>query len=68
MSNTPVFDKKYREIIKCPEDTYYKSMYWIDKHSVKSVSVKKVQYKNHADIYLAFEDPADALIFKIKFK
>jgi hypothetical protein len=66
----PDFDKKYKIIVRCDyTDYFYKQVEWVNSNSNKSVDVKIVG-PDYAirDIYFGFEDPDDALVFKIKFQ
>lgn len=61
----PVFDTKYKTIIKCIYSAEYLTMLeWIDQHSIGLVDVK---VPGDGWIYFAFEDPDDALVFKIMY-
>lgn len=61
----PEFDKKYKTIVRCDYYAGYLEMLdWINQHSNSSVDVK---IDNGVAIYVAFENPDDATIFKIKY-
>lgn len=72
MINMPVFDSKYKTIIKCRYTEEYLGMLdWVHQHSKGSVDVKvgliRFGQGSKLDAYFGFEDSADAIIFKIKF-
>lgn len=70
VTREPVFDSKYKNIIKYPTTKYsYEMLDWINQNSVASVDVKFmfVYGGGHTDVYFGFEDESDALIFKIKY-
>lgn len=60
---TPNFDKKYKIVICCRNDfSLYEKMEWLN-HSKHSVDFK-IEEDN---VYFAFENADDALVFKIKY-
>lgn len=64
----PVFDKKYKIVLKqdyVPE--YISMLEWVDLNSNKSVDIKFNNAYGMESIYIGFEDPDDALFFKIKY-
>lgn len=64
----PVFDKKYKTIINCQyDDEYMEKINWINLNSKGSVDVKILTSTPPPKMFIAFEDDADALIFKIKY-
>ncbi len=69
ISTIPSFDKKFRIIIKVTDTPdYFGIIDWINTHSKDLVDVKLVHNRiGHLEMYFAFVDPDDALIFKIKF-
>ena len=66
----PVFDPKYKTVIRCEAGpTYLEMLEWVHKNSSGSVDVKfSIGFGYGVDaVYLGFEDTDDALIFKIKY-
>jgi hypothetical protein len=65
LPNIPAFDKKYTTTIIFPStasDT--EKILWVHQHATKkSVEMQLVD----GNVYMAFEDDSDALIFRIKF-
>ena len=69
----PEFDEKYKIIVKHGYDlgNGYDNVHmtevfeWINLHSNGSVDVKLSETSRHC--YIAFEDPDDALVFKIMY-
>ena len=63
--NTPVFDKKYTTTVTFPSTADdIEKILWLHEHATrKSVDMQLVD----GNVYMAFEDDADALIFRIKF-
>ena len=65
IENTIIFDKKYKLIVKSNQFQYYVDMMdWIDQHSNGNVDVKMF---GDGWMYFLFENPDDAIIFKIKY-
>ena len=46
---------------------YYDILDWVNKNSTGRVDVRFENSYGYEKIYIAFENPNDALIFKIKF-
>ena len=69
----PVFDRKYKTILEYRYNENYSEMVnWIDFHSNGSVDVQYGKdfsegLYNIKTVFYGFEDPDDALIFRIKF-
>jgi len=65
----PEFDKKYKIIIKHKHTLeYHKMLEWVDNNSNGAVEVKLGGELVITDAYFAFEDPDDALVFRIKYE
>ena len=63
----PEFDKKYQVVVEYQlQDEYVSIIDWLNTNSFGSVDIKIVEGRGYA-MYVAFEDPADALIFKIRY-
>ena len=64
-SNTPVFDEKYVTVVNFPSTAGdIEKIMWLHEHAArKSVDIQVVG----GQVYMAFEDDSDALIFRIKF-
>jgi hypothetical protein len=61
----PVFAEKYKTIVKCEGSPNYLTMlHWVDENSKGDVDVRR---PGDGWIYFAFEDPDDALVFKIMY-
>lgn len=61
----PAFDEKFKVIMNCgAPDNFIEMLYWLNTHSTGAVSVKS---NEHSEMYVGFEKPDDALVFKIKF-
>jgi hypothetical protein len=65
----PVFDKKYKIVIKCKfTDEYFKMVDWVNENSQGLVDIRFNAATNEIDtVFVAFEDLDDALVFKIKY-
>lgn len=69
----PVFDSKYKTILEYRYNENYSEMVnWIDFHSNGSVDIKydgdfQSGCYDLKSVFYGFEDPDDALIFRIKF-
>jgi hypothetical protein len=68
-SPKPEFDKKYKVVIRCKyDDDYIEKVNWVHKNSKDLV---KIQVTGNSfemtDIFFAFENQDDALVFKIKY-
>ena len=73
VNKAPVFDKKYKIIIKhaygsdvdwdIPYDE--EMINWLNNNSIGSIDLKFSENSRH--YYIGFEDPDDALFFKIKY-
>ena len=63
--NTPVFDKKYTTVVDFPSTPNdIEKIIWLHEHATrKSVDMQVMD----GNVYMAFEDDSDALIFRIKF-
>lgn len=69
-SNPPIFDKKYKIILKYDyTNRYIDMMDWVDKNSsgLVSTAVAEVTPDGVGEVYFAFENSDDALFFKIKY-
>ena len=70
----PEFDKKYKTVIKYKYSLEHHMMLeWIDQNSKGTVDVKITEdstgpFVKYDMIYFAFEDPDDALVFRIKYE
>lgn len=63
--STPVFDGIFSTVLSFPSDHRdIEKITWVNKHS--SVSKVSVKFAN-GRVYMAFENDADALIFKIRY-
>jgi hypothetical protein len=63
-----VFDKKYKVIVSVKSNpTYLEMLDWVNKNSHDSVDVWFNDTPNGIIIDVAFANPDDALIFKIKY-
>ena len=63
-----LFDEKYKTIIKYNYDPNYTEMLdWVNRNSKGSVDIKFDNDSSKCALYLGFEEPDDALIFKIKY-
>lgn len=63
----PKFDKKYKVIVRLKyTDQYFETLDWINTHSIGSVEVKISDADR--DIYYAFSNPDDALVFKVRYR
>lgn len=63
----PKFDKKYQVVVEYHiEQEYVSILDWLNTHSSGSVDIKITEGRGYK-MYVAFENPDDALIFKIKF-
>lgn len=64
---TPEFDKKYKVVVEYQlEHEYVSILDWLNTHSSGSVDIKITEGRGYK-MYVAFEDPNDALIFKIRY-
>lgn len=63
----PEFDEKYTVVVEYHlQNEYVNIIDWLNTHSTGSVDIKISEGRGYK-MYVAFEDPNDALIFKIKF-
>jgi len=73
---SPDFERKYKIIVRCDwPESYPEMIDWLDKNSSGLVSIKSngtvdlnsLESRSQA-LYIGFENPDDALFFKIKYK
>ncbi len=66
-----LFDKKFKVIIKTKiTNDYFDRLEWVNNHSNGAVEVRVIGVTHSLegeDVFFAFVDPDDALIFKIKY-
>lgn len=72
MNIIPVFDEKYKTIIKCRfRPDYTEMLDWVNKNTIESAEVKfqyRLGYEEHPRyICVGFENKDDALVFRIKY-
>jgi hypothetical protein len=63
----PIFDKRYKAVVRKRFTPYYFEMLnWANEHSKGQIAVS-VCSETTGDVYFAFENEDDALVFKIKY-
>lgn len=64
----PLFDARFKIVIEHPrDDGYYQLLEWVNSNSHGSVQMAYEADHGGERIFIAFEDPDDALFFKIKY-
>jgi len=63
------FDEKFRTIIKFPyqQEMYLELLYWLHDNTSGSADVKVLSNHGNVIVFVGFENPEDALVFKIRF-
>jgi hypothetical protein len=63
----PAFDTKYKVVVKYQYEHEYVSIIdWLNNHSSGSVDIKISEGRGY-EMFVAFENPDDALVFKIRY-